>query len=613
MLRTPVRDLRTALLDKRSRAFHYSLELQRSFAGHVACQWAPPEGPRSHASVSTKAMVHMTELSAVELPNERRRIPAGAWKIIGSAAVVVGGIASLMSGRTASISEVLASISRFPAWALLGALGLGLLQNVLQASRLWTLLPGAKRLPWLQVVRSFIWGQLINKFVPARAGDVAKIALIRKISEADGLAAGTSAASLAGSVLIADKFADVGSLLLLLALATPAWLRDLSMPTPSSPWAARGIWIVALAIAAALFALSRRPLARARGVALQVLRGSSGLIRLPRLLQALAFGAASWMAEAVIFRLFASAMGFELGSSQTLWVLVVLNLGIALPVSFANIGTFEASVAFGLSRFGVPTAQGVAIATVHHLVQVGCTLLLAGAFGLFARNRGAGAFRVQERDKRRALDYYDGLSSAYDDHVAKGLLKYFRDREHRAVLGFAGLDGPAKRRLIDVGCGGGFYALAARRSGLHVSAVDLAPGMVQRLESKVDEAWVGDVEKLQVTSTYDIVICAGVLDFVLDPERAFKNLAALVAPGGRLVVHAPRAGVAGWIYRLEKKALGIEVNLFSLAWFATEARKWGLQLVAYEHPLPTNRVLLFERPAAASRAAAGEAESPAAA
>ncbi len=292
----------------------------------------------------------------------------------------------------------------------------------------------------------------------------------------------------------------------------------------------------------------------------------------------------------------ARAAGSPLSVPAAVGVLVVLNVGIAVPVSFANIGTFEAAAAFGLTRAGVPVAHALAIALLHHVIQVACVVLSAALGSLMARAPAATPFRVQAADKHRALQHYDGASASYDESVARGPLKLLRAREHNAILGFARFDDPATRTVIDVGCGGGVYVLAAKRAGLRVTAVDLAPGMIERLRDQADEAWVGDVEELDHDRTYDIVICAGVLDFVLDPERAFKNLAALTAPGGRLVVLAPRVAAAGFIYRIEKKLMKIEVNLYSLDWFRKQAGKWGLRVAQYVHPLPTNRVLLFERP-----------------
>ncbi len=203
-------------------------------------------------------------------------------------------------------------------------------------------------------------------------------------------------------------------------------------------------------------------------------------------------------------------------------------------------------------------------------------------------------FRVAPVDKRRAMEHFEGLAPAYDDRVARGPLVMLRRREHDAVLRLARFDGRSARTVLDVGCGGGFAALAAKRRGLRVTAVDFSPAMVEKIRPHVDEAWVADIERLDVSRTWDIVVCAGVLDFVLDPERAFANLAAVTAPGGRLVVQAPDAGMFGLLYRLEKKFSRIEVNLFSLDWFKAQARKCGLRIRANLLPQPVSRVLLFD-------------------
>ncbi len=200
--------------------------------------------------------------------------------------------------------------------------------------------------------------------------------------------------------------------------------------------------------------------------------------------------------------------------------------------------------------------------------------------------------------KRRVVEHFERLAPAYDARVGRGPLRLLRRREHQAVLAFAGFAGGAGRTMLDVGCGGGFAALAAKRAGLTVSAIDLSPAMVEQIRPHVDEAWVADVEHLAAGRTWDIVVCSGVLDFVLDPERAFANLAAATAPGGRLVVQAPHSGLGGLIYRMEKKFSRIDVNLFTLGWFEAQARRWALRVRAHTRPQPGSRVLLFSGAAA---------------
>ncbi|MFM8269162.1 MAG: class I SAM-dependent methyltransferase, partial [Pseudomonadota bacterium] len=147
----------------------------------------------------------------------------------------------------------------------------------------------------------------------------------------------------------------------------------------------------------------------------------------------------------------------------------------------------------------------------------------------------------------------------------------------------------------DVGCGAGFYALEAKKRGLIVHAVDMSPQMVKKLENQVDKVHVFDIESIPTEQKFDRVICAGVLDFVKNPELAFSNLCQLVAPGGRLVVLCPRQGLGGLYYRCEKYFVGIRVNLFKSDWLSSLASKHGLKLAQISYPLPTNMALLFTR------------------
>lgn len=211
-------------------------------------------------------------------------------------------------------------------------------------------------------------------------------------------------------------------------------------------------------------------------------------------------------------------------------------------------------------------------------------------------------FRVGPADKQRAVAHYHLIARDYARAVERGALRHLRRRERGAMLAYAQLDDARVRTVLDVGCGAGFYALAAKRHGKWVHAVDLAPGMVECVRPHVDQAEVADVERLALPRRYDLVLCAGVLEFVTDPARAFENLCALVAPGGRLVVLVPSGGWRSLWYRLEKALLGVHVNAFRPEWLEARAARSGLRLGAHCRPLPTNIALRFERPGRPSAA-----------
>lgn len=202
---------------------------------------------------------------------------------------------------------------------------------------------------------------------------------------------------------------------------------------------------------------------------------------------------------------------------------------------------------------------------------------------------------MRPENKREALAYFDSNAVGYEAHVNRGLLKPLRDRERAAMLRHARLDAPG-RRMLDVGCGGGFYALEAKRRGMWVHAIDISPKMIERLYGRVDRVELADVEHFESEEPFARVVGAGVLDFVVDPERALTRLCRLVAPGGRLAVLVPREGPGGWIYRLEKFRQRLRVHLYRAEWLEHIARREGLETVALEHPLPTNLAMAFERP-----------------
>ncbi len=132
--------------------------------------------------------------------------------------------------------------------------------------------------------------------------------------------------------------------------------------------------------------------------------------------------------------------------------------------------------------------------------------------------------------------------------------------ETRVVLDLVGsLQG---LRVLDVGTGDGTYAIEAAARGGVVTALDVEPEMLAAARSRAASRGV-DVTFIQAHAerlpfdddAFDVVLAVTVLCFVPDAGLAVREMARVLAPGGRLVlgelgrfsVWAAERRVRGWL------------------------------------------------------------------
>jgi 2-polyprenyl-6-hydroxyphenyl methylase/3-demethylubiquinone-9 3-methyltransferase len=99
-------------------------------------------------------------------------------------------------------------------------------------------------------------------------------------------------------------------------------------------------------------------------------------------------------------------------------------------------------------------------------------------------------------------------------------------------------------RVLDVGCGGGLLAESLACAGAVVTAIDLAPAMIETarmhaLESGLTIDYrVDSAESLANAHAgkFDVVTCMEMLEHVPDPGATLAVLARLVRPGGDVFI-----------------------------------------------------------------------------
>jgi SAM-dependent methyltransferase len=103
------------------------------------------------------------------------------------------------------------------------------------------------------------------------------------------------------------------------------------------------------------------------------------------------------------------------------------------------------------------------------------------------------------------------------------------------------------KRVLDAGCGYGRYALCAAKYGARVVGMDFSEAIVAagRITRQADICLVrGDILNPPFQPFFDMVMSIGVLHHLPDPLRGCERLAALLKPGGMMLL---------WLYSAQRR------------------------------------------------------------
>jgi SAM-dependent methyltransferase len=102
---------------------------------------------------------------------------------------------------------------------------------------------------------------------------------------------------------------------------------------------------------------------------------------------------------------------------------------------------------------------------------------------------------------------------------------------------------PFPPRLLEVGCGFGYFLDTAFEEGFEVSGIEFNRHAVERLRRKYAfPILFGALEGLDLTAgAYDVVTMFDVIEHLRDPFGALDRLHRALAPGGLLIVATPDA------------------------------------------------------------------------
>ncbi len=152
------------------------------------------------------------------------------------------------------------------------------------------------------------------------------------------------------------------------------------------------------------------------------------------------------------------------------------------------------------------------------------------------------------------VGHFDRLAARWWD--PDGELRTLHDLNPLRTRLITAWTGPAGKRIVDVGCGGGLLTEALARAGGELTGIDLSPAAIEvaslhRLESGLPgiRYLVCDAATLAAREPggFDIACCLELIEHVPDPAALVAATAQLVRPGGSVVVSSINRSVRAWL------------------------------------------------------------------
>lgn len=113
----------------------------------------------------------------------------------------------------------------------------------------------------------------------------------------------------------------------------------------------------------------------------------------------------------------------------------------------------------------------------------------------------------------------------------------------RKILKFIG---NRKQKILDLGCGPGYYSIALVKKGNDVTGIDISEDKINiakqvAKENKINVNFlVGDARKIPFKdNTFDLVICSEIIEHVKEDKKVIKEILRILKKRGRFIITTP--------------------------------------------------------------------------
>lgn len=161
--------------------------------------------------------------------------------------------------------------------------------------------------------------------------------------------------------------------------------------------------------------------------------------------------------------------------------------------------------------------------------------------------------KTDYNQEQKLVDEVFDASSTFWRDTYQGKDAYGINVQQRQAAALSYVDGlslPKPARVLEIGCGAGFMAIALARRGFAVEAVDHSPAMIKLTRSHARQtgmdnrvhATIEDVHGLTFEDeSFDLIVAMGVMHWLHDLRKALLETTRVLTHGGYVVLNIPRS------------------------------------------------------------------------
>jgi ABC-2 type transport system ATP-binding protein len=136
--------------------------------------------------------------------------------------------------------------------------------------------------------------------------------------------------------------------------------------------------------------------------------------------------------------------------------------------------------------------------------------------------------------------FWDWVSVKYDEIADEQVGQFLRP----SMLKYLGMEG-SLGKVLEIGCGTGYFTEALAELASYVTAIDISDGMIYRARERMKNVKNVTIRKEDCKKTsfthamFDTIFMGSMLNVLDDPAQALREIRRVLKPGGTLIIINP--------------------------------------------------------------------------